>query len=177
MRGLTIAAILTAGAVVAAGCGDDDSEEAGGGDGGGQSGLYGGGPGDDEQKDGGQGQNGGEGEDGGEADGGEGDGGEGEGGGAGAGTRLALAADPGGALRFDKSSLRAKAGRVTIVFDNPSQIPHAVEVEGKGVEEETETVTGGGARLSVDLEPGEYTFYCPVGNHEQAGMAGKLTVR
>jgi uncharacterized cupredoxin-like copper-binding protein len=29
----------------------------------------------------------------------------------------------------------------------------------------------------MNLEPGEYKFYCPVGNHEQAGMVGTLTVR
>jgi uncharacterized cupredoxin-like copper-binding protein len=29
----------------------------------------------------------------------------------------------------------------------------------------------------VDLDAGEYKFYCPVGNHEQAGMVGTLTVR
>jgi plastocyanin len=92
-------------------------------------------------------------------------------------TRLRLAADPGGDLAFDRDSLRAKPGRVVIAFTNPSQVPHAVEVEGNGVEEETETVTGGSARLTLDLEAGEYTFYCPVGNHEQAGMSGTLTVR
>lgn len=60
---------------------------------------------------------------------------------------------------------------------NPSQVPHAVEVEGNGVEEETETITDSAGRLSVNLEPGEYELYCPVGNHEQAGMVGTLAVR
>ena len=46
-----------------------------------------------------------------------------------------------------------------------------------GVEEETEVITGGSAKLTVELEPGEYKVYCPVGNHEQAGMVGTLTVR
>ena len=102
----------------------------------------------------------------------------GSGGTAGGGaTTLRLSADPGGALKFDKTSLRAKPGEVTIAFDNPAQVPHAVEVEGNGVEEETETITESSAELTVDLEAGEYKFYCPVGNHEEAGMVGTLTVR
>ena len=95
----------------------------------------------------------------------------------GGGSTLALSADPGGALKFDKTSLKAKAGEVTIDFDNPAQVPHAVEVEGNGVEEETDTITEGSAKLTVDLEAGEYEFYCPVGNHKEAGMEGTLTVR
>jgi plastocyanin len=118
-----------------------------------------------------------------DSDGGGGGGGGGDDGGAdkaakgGGATKLELAADPGGALKFDKTSLEAKPGKVTIAFDNPSSVPHAVEVEGKGVEEETDVITDSSANLSVDLQAGEYKFYCPVGNHEQAGMVGTLTVR
>jgi uncharacterized cupredoxin-like copper-binding protein len=61
-------------------------------------------------------------------------------------------------------------------MDNPSQTPHAVEVEGKGVEEETKTLTQGTAKITVDLKPGKYEFYCPVDGHRQAGMEGTLTV-
>ena len=100
----------------------------------------------------------------------------GGGGGGGGGETLQLSAPENGDLKFDTDSLTAKAGSVTIEFDNPSSVPHAVEVEGNGVEEETETVTGDRASLSVDLEAGDYTFYCPVGNHRQAGMEGTLTV-
>jgi plastocyanin len=95
-----------------------------------------------------------------------------------AATRLELTADPGGALKFDKTSLTAKPGKVTIVLDNPSPAPHAIEVEGNGVEEVGETVMQGGvSRVTADLEAGEYEFYCPVGNHADAGMEGTLTVR
>jgi plastocyanin len=152
MRTLPIAAVLAACALAAAGCGDDDDSDDGG-DGGG-AGAGGGG--------GAYGGNGG------------GGGGGASGGGA---SQLKLGADPGGALEFTKTSLSTKPGRVTIAFDNPSQVPHAVEVEGNGVEEESETITDGSTKLTVDLEAGEYRFYCPVGNHEQAGMVGTLTVR
>jgi plastocyanin len=101
----------------------------------------------------------------------------GGGGGGGGGETLKISADPGGALKFDKSSLTAKAGKVTIVMDNPSDLPHAVEVEGKGVEVSGDTVTKGGvSKASANLKPGEYEFYCPVDGHKQAGMEGTLTV-
>jgi plastocyanin len=103
-------------------------------------------------------------------------GGGGGGGGGGAASKLTLTADPGGALKFDKTALSAKAGKVTITMDNPSSVPHAVEVEGNGVEKETKTLTQGKASMSVDLKAGKYEFYCPVDGHKQAGMKGTLTV-
>jgi plastocyanin len=101
---------------------------------------------------------------------------ESSGGGGGGATKLTLTADPGGALKFDKTELTAKPGKVTIVMDNPSDVPHAVEVEGEGVEEETKTLTKGTADVTVDLKAGKYEFYCPVDGHKDAGMKGTLTV-
>jgi plastocyanin len=95
---------------------------------------------------------------------------------AGGGEALTLTADPGGDISWEPGELSAAAGTVTIKLVNESDVPHAVEVEGNGVEEESETVTGGETELSVDLEAGEYTFYCPVGQHRQNGMEGTLTV-
>lgn len=98
------------------------------------------------------------------------------GGGGGGATKLTLTADPGGAPKFDKTELSAKPGKVTITMDNPSSVPHAVEVEGNGVEKETKTLTNGTASVTVGLKRGEYEFYCPVDGHKQAGMDGTLTV-
>jgi plastocyanin len=97
--------------------------------------------------------------------------------GSGGGEKLALAADPGGGLSFDKKDLEAKAGSVTIDMANESSTPHAVEIEGNGVEQASDTVTAGDTSVTVDLEPGTYEFYCPVGNHRAAGMEGTLTVK
>jgi plastocyanin len=94
----------------------------------------------------------------------------------GGGEALTLTADPGGSISWEPSELSAKAGSVTVKLVNESDTPHAVEVEGNGVEEESETVTGGETELTVDLEAGEYTFYCPVGQHRENGMEGTLTV-
>jgi plastocyanin len=97
----------------------------------------------------------------------------------GGGATLKIAADPSGAKKFTKSDLTAKAGEVTIQFSNQAQIPHAVEIEGNGLEEtSTKVVTGADAPpLKLKLKPGTYTFYCPVGDHRADGMEGKLVVR
>ena len=148
MRPLALILLICAVAIPVAGCGGDDDDDGGGG-----GGSSSGGATTKESDTGGGGSGGG-----------------------GAQT-LKIAADPGGALKFDKSSLTAKAGKVTIVMDNPSDLPHAVEIEGNGVEFEGETVEKGGvSKASGDLEAGEYEFYCPVDSHKQAGMTGTLTV-
>jgi plastocyanin len=102
----------------------------------------------------------------------------GGGGGGGGATTLKLKADAGGALKFDKKKLKAKAGTVTISLDNPSSVPHAVEVEGKGVEKSSSTIgKGETTKVTAKLKPGEYEFYCPVDSHKQQGMEGTLTVQ
>jgi plastocyanin len=97
--------------------------------------------------------------------------------GGGAGETLQLAADPSGQLKFDKTSLQAKTGKVTIDMKNPSPVQHDVSVEGGGVDEHGKKVTKGGtSTVSVDLKPGSYTFYCSVDAHRQGGMKGTLKV-
>jgi uncharacterized cupredoxin-like copper-binding protein len=100
--------------------------------------------------------------------------------GSGAGDNLTLAASESGGLSFTKKDLTAQAGKVTITMDNPSsdQMPHAIAIEGNGVDKDGQVVQPGGkSTVSVDLKPGKYTFYCPVGQHRQAGMEGTLTVQ
>jgi len=97
---------------------------------------------------------------------------------AGGGQQLQLSADPSGKLKFDKTSLSAKAGKVTVVMKNPSGVPHAVAIEGMGVDKDGKTVgRGGSSTVSVSLKAGKYEFYCPVDGHKAAGMKGELTVR
>lgn len=93
------------------------------------------------------------------------------------GTTLQLAADAGGAFKFDQDALEAPAGMIMIELTNDASIPHNVAVEGNGVDEESETVTGSNTTLMVQLDPGTYTFYCSVPGHREGGMEGTLTVR
>jgi uncharacterized cupredoxin-like copper-binding protein len=148
MRAFSLIALFCAFAIPVAGCGGDDDDNGGGG--GGSSGA---------------------------ATTTESSGGGASSGGA-AGNVLKIAADPNGALKFDKTSLSAKAGKVTIVMTNTSSVPHAVELEGGGIEKKGAIVTGGGSvsRVTANLKPGKYEFYCPVDGHKAAGMKGELTV-
>ena len=77
-------------------------------------------------------------------------------------------------LKFNKTTIRAKSGRVTLRLTNPSSIPHNVGIKGKGV---SRTIgRNKTASYSTTLKRGTYTFYCGVGQHERAGMKGKLIV-
>ncbi|HEX8744303.1 MAG TPA: cupredoxin domain-containing protein [Thermoleophilaceae bacterium] len=96
----------------------------------------------------------------------------------GGGSQLEADADPSGQFKFTVDKLEAKAGKVTITMKNASDLPHAIEVEGPGVEEEGETVEKGGtSKVTAELKPGEYEFYCPVPGHKEGGMKGTLTVK
>jgi plastocyanin len=95
------------------------------------------------------------------------------------GQTLKLASDPAGQLKFDASSLTAKAGKVTIDFTNTASLSHNVTVVSApgSVVGETPTFEGGSKTLSLNLKPGTYKFYCSVPGHRQAGMEGTLTVQ
>lgn len=101
-----------------------------------------------------------------------------EGGTAGAAT-LDVEADPSGALAYTTDKATAKAGKVTVNFTNSSPVPHDVRIEDSGGEDigGSEVISEGSESAAVDLKPGEYTFYCSVPGHREAGMEGTLTVK
>ena len=95
----------------------------------------------------------------------------------GAAPAVAIAADPSGQLSYDKKSLTAKAGAVTIDFTNNSPVPHNVTIQqGSKNVAATATVSQSKTSVSAQLKPGTYTFFCSVDAHRQAGMVGTLTV-
>jgi plastocyanin len=101
------------------------------------------------------------------------------GGGAGKGSSISEAADPSGQLKFTKSSLTAKAGKVKIDFTNMSSLPHNMTIQqgtNGATVGATPTFAGSSKTLTVTLKPGKYTFFCSVPGHRQAGMQGTLTV-
>jgi plastocyanin len=92
-------------------------------------------------------------------------------------TKLALSV-PGTALAYNTKQLSAKAGSVTITLTNSSPLEHDVTVsEGSKVVGATPVFTGGTKSVTLKLKAGNYTFYCSVPGHRQAGMEGTLTVQ
>ncbi len=70
-----------------------------------------------------------------------------------------------------------RSGSVAIEVVNDGKAPHALALEIGGDRPSTGTIDPGKiATLKADLEPGRYTWYCPVANHRALGMTGTLTV-
>jgi uncharacterized cupredoxin-like copper-binding protein len=94
------------------------------------------------------------------------------------GGKLEIPADPSGATAYTFASATAPAGSLEIDSPNKSQTDHNIALEGSGVDEKGPVVKGGGvSKVTADVKPGQYTFYCSVDGHRQAGMEGKLTVK
>ena len=70
-------------------------------------------------------------------------------------------------------------GPVAFEVTNTGKIPHALEVEGRGMERSTPQIKPGtSATLKLDLRSGSYETYCPVGkgSHKMLGMMSHLMV-
>jgi hypothetical protein len=64
------------------------------------------------------------------------------------------------------------SGEVAFQISNSGDMEHSFSIEGPGVQEELDApiAPGGTFNLTVDLEPGTYTVWCPIGNHRDQGM-------
>jgi len=74
---------------------------------------------------------------------------------------------------------RVPPGPVIFEVTNAGTIPHAFEVEGRGLERSTPQIQpGASATLRLDLRAGSYEAYCPVGkgSHKMLGMMNHLIV-
>jgi plastocyanin len=84
-------------------------------------------------------------------------------------------------MTFEPNRIEARPGeRIRVVLDNPTGMPHAIDFELPGAEVNSGEVPAGSQQaveFTAPDQPGEYTFYCPVGNHREQGMTGTLIVQ
>jgi plastocyanin len=95
------------------------------------------------------------------------------------GSSLSLEANPEGQLKYNTTSLTAKAGKVSIDFTNMASLSHNVTIASSSgaVVGATPSFQGASKTLSLNLKAGTYKFYCSVPGHRMAGMEGTLTVQ
>lgn len=69
-------------------------------------------------------------------------------------------------------------GRVTFDIANDGAVAHSFVIEGDGLDEALDgrLQSGETDALTVELEPGNYLVYCPVGNHADQGMEIEIVV-
>jgi plastocyanin len=92
------------------------------------------------------------------------------------GTTVTVVADE---YSFDAETIVLTGGaKLTVELDNQGTLAHNLRVfDGATDVGGTPTFVGGDPRGGeLDLEPGEYELVCTVGDHEDLGMTGNLTV-
>jgi LPXTG-motif cell wall-anchored protein len=81
---------------------------------------------------------------------------------------------------FAPDNMVVSSGASRWTLQNGGQFPHNVHIEGNGVSMDVKTdgPVAGGQNFTgtVNLAPGRYEVWCPVGMHRQNGMVGTLTV-
>jgi uncharacterized cupredoxin-like copper-binding protein len=76
------------------------------------------------------------------------------------------------------ATAKAHTGKIDVFVNNDGTIIHnfAVNVDGKPVIS-SDVKPGQKIQFTVTIDkPGDYTYYCAIPGHEQAGMKGTLTV-
>jgi plastocyanin len=79
---------------------------------------------------------------------------------------------------LELSTTTFSPGEYTFTMRNDGGATHAIEIDGPGVEDQKSDAVGPGgtASVTVTLQAGDYTIYCPVGSHRAMGMQTTFTV-
>lgn len=79
-------------------------------------------------------------------------------------------------LDFDANSYSAKEGKVAIEYLQKNSSPHTLVIEGKS----NFKLSVNGQKTDMGeilLEAGDYTLFCDIPGHRQAGMEATLTIK
>jgi hypothetical protein len=66
---------------------------------------------------------------------------------------------------FSDFDTELPAGPIALTMDNEGNLPHNIVIEELGSQPVVEADGGGSDTASVELEPGEYTFFCSIPGH------------
>jgi plastocyanin len=79
-------------------------------------------------------------------------------------------------ISLDEDSLKAGSYTITVVNNGSATHDLAVEEDGTTKVKTDHIAPGASATLTVDLDAGEYVFYCSIGNHRAMGMEKTVQV-
>ena len=80
-------------------------------------------------------------------------------------------------ISLDEDTLAAGSYTVQVVNDGNATHDLVVEQGGNDIAKSDSIGPGDTATLTVDLQPGQYVFYCSIGNHRSMGMEKTVTVQ
>jgi plastocyanin len=86
-------------------------------------------------------------------------------------------------FHFDPSDITVQPGReVHVILHNEGEAPHNIrfvlaENQEEEIAQNVEMGEIGTLQFTAPLQEGEYEFYCPVGDHREQGMTGRLIVQ
>lgn len=79
---------------------------------------------------------------------------------------------------LEPEAVVAQPGKITFVITNSGKFTHDFRVEGEGIDERSQKIgIGRTNRFTLDLREGEYEMSCPLSNHADRGMTGKIVVK
>lgn len=79
-------------------------------------------------------------------------------------------------IAYESAPEALPTGDVDVTLVNNGQIEHNVVIEERGDELILEAPGGETDEATVSFEAGEYTYYCSIPGHREAGMEGTMTV-
>lgn len=93
--------------------------------------------------------------------------------------KVAVAPDPGGALKWDQATFTAQAGDVSFVVTNKSPLTHNFAVEGNGIVAQSADFGANTTNTFTlkGLKAGTYQIVCNYPGHRAAGMVATLIVK
>ncbi len=79
---------------------------------------------------------------------------------------------------LEPEAIVVQPGKITFVITNAGKYTHDFRVKGEGIEERSQKIgIGRTSRFTLDLREGDYEMACPLSNHADRGMTGKIVVK